>query len=141
MTEMEFIESNNYLEKFFEKELTEFQRKTWYEELKYIPVRNYKNLVREAIKTYKYLPKLSEMLLLKSTVKMQEERTEQVHTKCDLCNGSGLIRFTRKVENGPTPLHYEYVARCKCENAKNFEWKDKESGRFIIPSAVELRLI
>ena len=34
----EFVEETSQIEQFFEKELTDFQRENWYQELKYIDI-------------------------------------------------------------------------------------------------------
>lgn len=141
MTIQEFNEETNRLTKFYDKEYNEYQLKEIYNAIKDITLEHYRRMINEILRTEKYLPKLVEILETKDkTIQLdpvqRPEIKKQVH--CKHCLGSGLIKFIEK-RNGGIP--YEYVARCNCENAKEYDnWLDKD-GNNLIPSAVALNLI
>lgn len=67
MTHAEFIEITGNLEDFFEKELTTKQEKEWFIALKDISKEDYINAIREAYRSCKFMPKLTEILQLIDT--------------------------------------------------------------------------
>ena len=141
MTEMEFVEATGRIEKYYEKEFNEFQRKFWFDNLKNIPIENYKKIVDEILRNCKYFPKFADVKeIIKNTKFERQENKEKIHVKCELCGSTGLIKYYTAVKNGDKELKYEYLARCICQNKENYDWKDKE-GNPIFPEAVELNLI
>lgn len=145
MTISEFIEVTKTLEKYYEKELDEFQRKVWYDEIKYMTEQRYRQIVRHILITSKFMPKLSDVVQANNSLgKIQKEVKEKV--ECSKCNGEGFILYTEMVDNGDTKIPYQYVARCECANGEEFNYdgrtiKDTEHrSNYYIPSLVELGL-
>lgn len=111
MTINEFINETSTLENFFEKPLNEEQQKIWFEKFKSFKVEDYRQIVLKAKTTFKYMPKLSEMLDI--PLQREPETThEYEYKKCSHCLGSGLIKYIDKDK-------YEHFALCSCENVKN----------------------
>lgn len=138
MTELEFVEATARIENYYEKELNLEQRKFWYEQLKNMPLENYKKIIVEILKTCKYLPKYADIQeIMKNTqYSIRAEEKPKIYVPCKICGNSGLIRFYKEWDG----KKYEFHARCTCENAKNYEWRNKK-GEYVIPTAVELNLI
>ena len=137
----EFNEETNRLTKYYNKEYNQYHLKEIYNALKEITIEHYRRIVNETLKNNKYLPKLVELLDLKEKTQLntQQRRAEEIkQVKCDHCKGSGLIKFYEKRNGG---IEYEFLARCKCENAKQYDnWID-ERGNNLFPSAIQLNLI
>ena len=142
MTEGQFIEITSRMEKYYEKELNQEQRRFWFENLKNMPVENYRKISYELMKNCKYLPRYADVQEIIKNTKFDERniQKEKVYEKCNICGGTGLIKFYQKQQNGDEIINFEYLARCSCRNSQNYDWKDKE-GNYIIPDARELNLI
>lgn len=109
----EFDEETRKLEKFYDKEIPEEQRKVWYEELKKIDIIRYKYIIGQIYRKNKYLPKLAEILEVNNTIGYTEQlKQKEEKIKCDYCNGTGFIFYKKKVGD----IIYDYVCRCNCVN-------------------------
>ncbi|MCI8655468.1 MAG: hypothetical protein HFJ48_06355 [Clostridia bacterium] len=113
MTNVEFLEVTQEIEKFYEKELCAEQSRVWFEELKYLTKDRYRQISKECYRTLKFMPKLADIIeinkLLHIPIKNNNDITE---CKCNKCNGIGIVFYT-KIEEG---FLYEYGARCNCQN-------------------------
>lgn len=58
----EFVEETARIENFFEKELTKFQREEWFKELKNMPVTRYRQIINNAFRKCKFMPKLADII-------------------------------------------------------------------------------
>lgn len=111
----EFDEETRKLEKFYDKDIPDEQRKIWYEEFKGINITRYKYLISQVYRKYKFMPKLADMIEInKSIGYVQEKEQEQKKqiTKCNKCKGTGFIFYKKQEGN----LWYDYVCRCNCVN-------------------------
>ena len=111
----EFDEETRKLEKFYDKEIPEEQRKIWYEEFKGISITRYKYLISQVYRKCKFMPKLADMIEInKSIGYMQPREQEQKKqlAECDKCKGTGFVFY--KKQKGT--LWYDYVCRCNCLN-------------------------
>lgn len=111
----EFDEETRKLEKFYDKDIPDEQRKIWYEEFKGINITRYKYLISQVYRKCKFMPKLADMIETnKSIGYMQEKEQEQKKeiTKCNKCKGTGFIFYKKQEGN----LWYDYVCRCNCVN-------------------------
>ena len=118
MTLGEFIEANNRLESYYEKEYTTEQRQIMYEELKNLSVERYKKVIAQCIRTCKFMPKIAD--IVKANMEIVENRNiEETRNRfeCDKCNGTGYVAFTKIIQDGNKVIPYVYSARCVCENA------------------------
>ena len=68
MTNVEFVEETNNLEKFFDKDLKDFERAIWFRELKDIDVARYRQIVKEAYRQCKFMPKLADIIKINKLV-------------------------------------------------------------------------
>ena len=111
----EFDEETQKLEKFYEKDIPDEQRKMWYEEFKGISITRYKYLISQVYRKCKFMPKLADMIEInKSIGYMQPREQEQKKqlAECDKCKGTGFVFY--KKQKGT--LWYDYVCRCNCLN-------------------------
>lgn len=111
----EFDEETQKLEKFYEKDIPDEQRKIWYEEFKGISITRYKYLISQVYRKCKFMPKLADMIEInKSIGYMQPREQEQKKqlAECDKCKGTGFVFY--KKQKGT--LWYDYVCRCNCLN-------------------------
>ena len=107
----EFDEETRKLEKFYDKEIPEEQRKIWYEEFKGISITRYKYLISQVYRKCKFMPKLADMIEInKKTGVIQKKEDETVY--CPKCNGIGLILYKKKFNDNI----YDMVCRCDCIN-------------------------
>lgn len=107
----EFDEETRKLEKFYDKEIPEEQRKIWYEEFKGISITRYKYLISQVYRKCKFMPKLADMIEINKTAGViQQQKDETVY--CPKCNGIGLIFYKKKFNDNI----YDMVCRCDCIN-------------------------
>lgn len=136
----DFIKETKRLTDYFEKEYNTQQEKELYQRIKDISVEHYRRIINTIIDKEERLPKANKILDYKElTYDLQSYKPEVYkQVKCNHCKGSGLIKFYEKRNGG---IEYEFLARCNCENAKQFDkWID-EKGNNLFPSAIELNLI
>lgn len=145
MTTAEFVEETSRLEKYYEKELDEFQRKIWNEELGNIPVQRYRQIIKEAYRTCKFMPKLSDLIEINKQMGYHTENkqiTESV--ECEKCGGKGFVIYIKEVDNGGSKIPYEYIARCNCKNGDNFIYNgsniddSEHRSNYYVPTINEL---
>lgn len=140
MTQTEFIEITSRAERYYEKQYSSEQLKIMYEELKNIDANRYRRIITAVLRTHKFLPKIADILETNMDLP-QEQRSKEIK-KCDYCNGTGYILYTKKIQNGEKEIKYIYGAVCRCNNASRYDGsKCKRKSEFYIPTAVELNLI
>lgn len=147
MKQDEFIKELKSLEAFFEKELTIEQMRDWYEETKNFSIERFRQAIREAKRSCKFLPKLSEFLdFLELTRDPSQEIGRYEGVECSRCKGRGFIIYIKKIANGNKTLEYEHVARCNCKNGEMFHYdggtmsNPRDRSKFYIPSMEEVGL-
>lgn len=120
MTSSEFIEANNRLETYYEKEYTAEQTKIMYEELKNLSIDRYRKVIAQCIRSCKFLPKVAD--IIKANMEIIEHGNPQENREkfqCNKCEGTGYVFFTKVNKEGNKLIQYTYVARCACKNAEN----------------------
>ena len=85
MTNTEFVEETNNLEKFFDKELKDFERVIWFKELKNIDVARYRQVIKEAYRQCKFMPKLADIIKINNELPKAKIQKEERTEKCDIC--------------------------------------------------------
>lgn len=144
MTIGEFVEETSKLEKYFGKELDEFQRKIWYEEIENLSLQRYRQIIRQVFKTSKFMPKLADIIEINSTLAHENNNVIREKVDCSKCNGEGFVLYTKMFNNGVNQIPYQYVAKCDCANGDQFSYngltiKDSEHrSKYYIPSVAEL---
>lgn len=143
----EFIEETARIEKFYEKELTEFQQKEWYRELKTIPLNRYRQIIMQVYRECKFMPKLADIVSINAELpygQKKEEVTEKVD--CNNCNGTGILFYTKLFDNGNKKIPYQYVARCDCKNGLEFAYDGTQisdtqhRSEFHVPTVTQINL-
>ena len=139
----EFVEATHDIEQFYDKELKEFERKQWYEELKNMNTQRYRQIIREVYKKCKFMPKLADIISLNEELSYSvkpQQRIEKV--QCDKCNSTGVIFYKKRIEG----RDYEYVARCECQNGLEFAYDGtkisdtKNRSYYYVPTLAQLNL-
>ena len=143
----EFVEETARVENFFEKELTKFQREEWFKELKNMPITRYRQIVRQAFRQCKFMPRLADIVSINMEMPYNSSNnTIREKVECNICNGDGVIKYFKQIENGDRKLTYEYYAKCSCENGKEFVYDGttisdtKHRTKFYIPSMAQINL-
>lgn len=127
----EFIEATSILEQYYGKDLTNEQRQIMYAELKDLSVERYKKLISKALRTCKYMPKIADIIAANIEIIDADNNDEKREIiPCDKCEGTGLVLYTKFINNGEQRYPYTYAARCDCGNSKYVSQK--------IPSCDEL---
>ena len=137
----EFVEATTRLEEYYNKEYTKEQRQIMFEELGDFELDRYKFSVSQAIKTCKYLPKVSEIIQLDKDNPPKSKEEEITKVECSKCNSLGYIIYKKRTKEG---LEYNYAAICDCGNAKQYkgwEIKGDHKSNYYTPMAKELNLI
>lgn len=87
MTISEFVEQTSELEKYYGKELDEFQRKIWNEELGKMPVQRYRQIIKQAYRECKFMPKLADLLEINQKLNYKKDNKENIQkVECKKCN-------------------------------------------------------
>lgn len=136
----EFIDETSDIEKYYAKELDEFQRKIWFDELKDISLSRYRQIIREIFRTSKFMPRLSDILEVHRNLSFKREETQEEKVQCDKCNSEGYILYTKMFEGIP----YIYAARCTCKNGDSYRYDgrklQKDKSKYYIPSIEEVEI-
>lgn len=98
----------------------------YYNGLKNIQIEKYKEMVNSCFRVFKYFPKLSELVDLSNKMKMPYTKIEKnIKVKCKYCHGSGLIKYFKDIDG----FKYEFLAKCVCNNALNFQQLELPNAR------------
>lgn len=138
MTNAEFIQATARLEKYFDKEYKTEQLKEMFYAMQDWNLERYTRTVNYCIRNNKFLPKIADMLNT-DIGNVNTSRTQEIITvPCKRCNGSGLIKYFKKLEDGPRTLTYEFIALCNCENGK--QQKEVNGYKLITADKLGLRV-
>lgn len=110
----EFLETTERIEKFYDKEYNQEQRKMIFETFKDKPKERYRQIALQVFRTSKFLPKLADLIEIDQTLP-KEKQQEKERIKCPKCNGTGMIIYAKVI---PNMGEYQYAARCDCLNAE-----------------------
>ena len=95
MTNTEFVEETNNLEKFFDKELKDFERVIWFKELKNIDVARYRQVIKEAYRQCKFMPKLADIIKLNNDLPKAKIQKEEITEECDICKNRRVYNIQK----------------------------------------------
>lgn len=130
----EFIELTNKLEKYYDKEYTEEQRKIMYSRLKDLSKKEFNRAINIVLDTCKYLPKIADIRTALSVPNNSVENKPEIDfVKCNKCD-NGFVQYFKKIKDGEKTLQYAYVALCDCENGK----RQKEINGYDLPFMSEI---
>lgn len=140
----EFVEATARLETYYNKEYTKEQRQIMFQELGDFKLDRYKFLISLAIKTCKYLPKISEIIQIDKDNPPKNSEEKKINVECSKCNSTGYIIYKKRIIDYDKTLEYSYAAICNCGNAKQYkgwEIKGDYKSNYYTPMAEELNLI
>ena len=112
----EFLEHTNKLEKFFGKELEQFEKDIWFQELKPLTAKRYLQIIKKLYTESKFMPKLADIVAL-NKILPYENNTKIEKEECKRCGNKGFIIY-QTVYNGNT---YDTLAKCTCKNAEPYK--------------------
>lgn len=142
MTEKEFIEETSNIEKFYGKELNQFENSRWFQELKNIDTARYRQIIRQVFRKCKFMPKLSDIISIQEELPYGQPKTNLFErVECNKCKGLGILFYTKVIDNGGKKLDYEYATRCDCQNGLNYVYDGtkiadtKHRSKFYVPTA------
>ena len=137
----EFMQETMKLEKFYAKEMEQYEKDIWYQELKNMPVNRYSQIIKKAFSQCKFMPRLADIVAInKEMISSINNQNQTSKVGCNKCNGDGVIKYYKDIE-GKT---YEYFARCICQNANEFKYDGtkisdaKHRSKFYIPLIAEI---
>ena len=107
----DFNKVTQQLERFYEKEIPEEQKKIWYEEFKRMNIERYRYIIGQAYRKSKFIPKLADMIEINKNCGYIENEETSIK-KCERCNGTGIILYKKKVTGNETEC--DYACRCTC---------------------------
>lgn len=122
MTDVEFLEVTQEIEKFYSKdgkpnELTTEQSRIWFDELKNLKKEHYRQISREVYRTQKFMPKLADIIEIKRTLPSPVNKEDEQVYKCKKCNGTGYVIYT-KIMSDWNDSPYQFATRCTCPNGQ-----------------------
>ena len=149
MTQGEFVEETSRIERFFStdsktKELTAEERKEWYEELRNMAVSRYRQIIRQAFRKCKFMPKLADIVSINEELPYQSNKKETTKVDCNKCKGLGLVFYKKLIDNGKNKIKYEYVAHCNCQNGLEYAYDgttisdSRYKSKFYVPTAQQI---
>ena len=128
------METVEKMQRFYDKEMNEEEKKIWFENFKTMDIKRFKYLVAETYKKSKFMPKLADMIELNKTVGYDAkflDKGNQNLQNCAKCNNTGYIIYKKKIDESV----YDYVAICSCGRKKPYR-----NERYFIPLAKEIGL-
>lgn len=140
----EFDEEVSKLERFYQKEVTDEQRRIWYTELRNLDISRFKYIISQVYRTSKFLPKLADILEINANLGHSQAKQEENKNKCKRCNGTGYITYKKTTKNGANDMLYEFGTICSCRTKPRYEgWKitdERYRSNFYTPFAEEIGL-
>jgi hypothetical protein len=116
MTLNEFNTGTDRLEKFYSKQLEDFEKDVWYRELKTMSFKRYDQIIKKIFTECKFMPKLADIIAIHRTLQYPEEKVET--EECNKCKNRGFIIYHEKYND----TLYEMVAKCTCKNAIPYKY-------------------
>jgi len=113
----EFLEHTNKLEKFFNKELEQFEKDIWFQELKPLTAKRYLQIIKKLYTQNKFMPKLADIVELNRILPFDNNQQQTKKENCKRCGNKGFIIY-QTVYNGNT---YDTFAKCTCKNAEPYK--------------------
>lgn len=144
MTIDEFITTTTEIENFYQKEISEEQKKIWFQELRKMDIKRFKYVISQVYRTCKFIPKLADIIEINASLGYSQVKKEEPTQKCNKCKGTGYITYWKKIKNGEKEIPCEYMAVCSCGKQKQYKgWEYPEERyrtNYYTPLAGELGL-
>lgn len=137
----EFIQETSKIEKFYNKQIEQYEKDIWYQQLKAMPIKRYEQVIKKAFSECKFIPKLADIVAINRELPYStDNRVVKEKVICNKCNGDGVIKYFKEVDGHA----YEYFARCVCQNGNDFNYDgtkmsdEKHRSKFYIPSIAQI---
>ena len=144
MTIDEFTKVTTEIENFYQKEISDEQKKIWFSELKGMDIKRFKYVLSQVYRTCKFLHKLADIIEINTNLGYSQVRKEDNTKKCSKCKNTGYITYWKKIKNGDKEIKCQFTAVCSCGKQKQYKgWECSEERyrtNFYTPLAVELGL-
>ena len=140
----EFMDSVSQMENFYDKKMTDEQKRIWFENLKPMSIERFRYIIANLFKTSKFIPKLADIFETNVTIGKIEKSIEERKDDCKLCNNTGYVTYQRIIKNGNKNIIYQYGAICSCNRKKQYKGWELSDERYrtdyYTPLASELGL-
>lgn len=138
MTSGEFNKAIQQLENFYGKEYNDIQKQEIFKTFAQYTAARFVYLISLVYKQYKYLPMLSELVELHSTIPYAEiQKKLGKKIKCEKCKRRGFYIYTKNY-NG---IDYDFIVKCDCCDDYNYDGRKMKDPRnktpYYIPSQAE----
>lgn len=144
MTIDEFTKATTEIENFYQKEISEEQKKVWFQELRKMDIKRFKYVISQVYRTCKFLPKLADIIEINTNLGYSQVKKDDITQKCSRCKGTGYITYWKNIRNGDKEIPYQFMAVCSCGKERQYKgWEHPEERYrtdFYIPLAIELGL-
>lgn len=140
----EFMDSVKQLENFYGKEMTDEQKRIWFENVKIMNIERFRYIIANLYKTSKFMPKLADVFELNMTIGSIEKKVEANQEHCEKCNNTGYVIYKQILKNRNKDIVYDYGAICSCNRKKQYKgWEisdERYRSKYYTPLATELGL-
>ena len=100
MTIDEFTKVTTEIENFYQKEISDEQKKIWFSELKGMDLRRFKYVISQVYRSCKFLPKLADIVEINTNLGYSQLKKEEATIKCKKCKNTGYITYWKNIKNG-----------------------------------------
>lgn len=136
----EFMEEIKKIENYYQKEMTDEQKKIWFDNLKNMNIARFKYIIANLFRTSKFIPKLADVYELNSSLGVIKR--EEQKKNCPKCNNTGYIIYKKPAKDGE--IETEYGAICSCKRQTQYKgWEINDEAHrteFYTPLVEELTL-
>lgn len=144
MTIDDFTKATTEIENFYQKEISDEQKKVWFSELKAMDIRRFKYVISQVYRTCKFIPKLADIIEINTSLGYSQVKKEVAKSECKRCKGTGYILYKKFIPNGDKKMEYEYMAVCSCGRQRQYKgWEvseDRYKSNYYTPLAIEIGL-
>lgn len=140
----EFMDTIKQMENFYGKEMTDEQKRIWFENLKVMNIERFRYIAVNLYKTSKFMPKLSDIFDLNISIGSINKKVESNKTDCKKCGNTGYIVYKKIIKNANCNIEYNYGAICNCNRKKQYKgWELSDvryRSKYYTPLAIELSI-
>lgn len=117
----EFMETVKQMENFYQKKMTDEQKRIWFESLKAMKIERFKYIVAHLYKYSKFMPKLADVFELNTSVGSIEDKSKTENKPdCDRCGNTGYVVYKQVITEDKNYI-YDFGAICTCGRKKQYK--------------------